>query len=95
VGRKLSGSSSTRRPRLINAKICYFKSPWHLPGEINRIFCEFQMSIPPLKPSHRWSSLAKPALATILASGFIGLTAGDAQALVVNVGAQDYDVTNI
>ena len=52
------------------------------------------MSIPPpLKPSHRWSSLAKPALATILASGFIGLTAGDAQALVVNVGAQDYDVT--
>jgi hypothetical protein len=28
-----------------------------------------------------------------LASGFIGLTAGDAQALVVNVGGQDYNVT--
>jgi hypothetical protein len=28
-----------------------------------------------------------------LASGFIGLTAGDANALVVNVGGQNYDVT--
>jgi hypothetical protein len=50
------------------------------------------MSTPPFKSS-RWSSLAKPALATILASGFIGLTAGEANALVVNVGGQDYNVT--
>ncbi len=47
---------------------------------------------PPFKSS-RWSSLAKPALAAVLASGFIGLTAGEANALVVNVGGQDYDVT--
>jgi len=50
------------------------------------------MSIPPFKSS-RWSSLAKPALAAVLASGFIGLTAGEANALVVNVGGQNYDVT--
>ena len=55
---------------------------------------EFQMSTPPLsKSSHRWSPLAKPALAAVLVSGFIGLTAGKAHALVVNVNGQNYDVT--
>ncbi len=39
----------------------------------------------------RWSSLAKPALGVALAMGV--LTAGQAQAFVVNVGGQDYDVT--
>jgi len=52
------------------------------------------MFTPPLpKSSHRWSSLAKPALAAVLASGFIGLTAGEAHAFVVNVNGQNYDVT--
>jgi hypothetical protein len=51
------------------------------------------MSTPLPKSSHRWSSLAKPALAAVLASGFIGLTAGEAHSLVVNVGGQNYDVT--
>jgi hypothetical protein len=48
---------------------------------------------PPPSKSSRWSSLAKPALAAVLASGFIGLTAGEANALMVNVGGQDYNVT--
>ena len=39
----------------------------------------------------RWSSLAKPALGVALAMGV--LTAGQAQAFVVNVGGQDWDVT--
>jgi hypothetical protein len=39
----------------------------------------------------RWSSLAKPALGVALAMGV--LTAGQAQAFVVTVGGQDWDVT--
>ena len=39
----------------------------------------------------RWSSLTKPALGVALAMGV--LTAGQAQAFVVNVGGQDWDVT--
>lgn len=38
-----------------------------------------------------WSSLAKPALGVALAMGV--MTAGQAQALVVNVNGQDWDVT--
>lgn len=38
-----------------------------------------------------WASLAKPALGAALAMG--ALTAGQAQALVVNVDGQDWDVT--
>ena len=53
-------------------------------------------------PSHskggRFSTLhsrrgVKMALAAVLALGSIGLTAGEANALVVNVGGQDYEVT--
>jgi hypothetical protein len=40
---------------------------------------------------NRWVSLAKPALGVAMAMGV--LTAGQAQAFVVNVGGQDYDVT--
>ena len=40
---------------------------------------------------NRWASLDKPALGVALAMGV--LTAGQAQAFVVNVGGQDYDVT--
>jgi len=39
----------------------------------------------------RWSSLAKPALGVALAMGVLG--AGQAQAFVVTVGGQDWDVT--
>jgi len=39
----------------------------------------------------RWSSLAKPLIGVALAMGV--LTAGKAQAFVVNVGGQDWDVT--
>ena len=39
----------------------------------------------------RWSSLAKPALGVALAMGLLG--AGQAQAFVVTVGGQDWDVT--
>ena len=39
----------------------------------------------------RWASLAKSALGVAVAVG--ALTAGQAQAVVVNVGGQDYDVT--
>ena len=40
---------------------------------------------------HRWALLAKPVLGVTLALGVV--TAGKAQAFVVNVGGQDYDVT--
>ena len=40
----------------------------------------------------RWSSLAKPVLGVALAMGV--LTAGQAQAVVVTVGGQDWDVTS-
>jgi hypothetical protein len=40
---------------------------------------------------NRWASLAKPALGVALALG--ALAAGRAQAVVVNVGGQDWDVT--
>jgi len=40
---------------------------------------------------NRWASLAKPAIGVALALG--ALTAGRAQAVVVNVGGQDWDVT--
>jgi hypothetical protein len=39
----------------------------------------------------RWASLAKPALLVALALG--ALTAGRAQAMVVNVDGQNWDVT--
>ena len=42
-------------------------------------------------PRGRWSALAKPALGMILAAG--ALTAGQAQAVVVTVNSQDWDVT--
>jgi hypothetical protein len=42
-------------------------------------------------PRCRWSSLAKAALGMILAAG--ALTAGQAQAVVVTVNGQDWDVT--
>jgi hypothetical protein len=41
--------------------------------------------------SNRWALLAKPVLGVALAMGV--LSAGQAQAFVVNVGGQDYDVT--
>jgi len=42
-------------------------------------------------PRRHWLSLAKPALGVALAMG--ALTAGQAQAVVVNVDGQDWDVT--
>jgi len=42
-------------------------------------------------PRRGWSSLAKPALGMILAAG--ALTAGQAQAIVVTVNSQDWNVT--
>ena len=40
-----------------------------------------------------WSSLVQPALGVALATGVGILTGGQARALVVNVGGQDWDVT--
>jgi hypothetical protein len=50
---------------------------------------EGNTSNPRRRPS--WSSLAKPALGVALAMGV--LTAGQAQAYIVNVGGLNYDVT--
>ncbi len=58
---------------------------------ISRLSGLFSRAIGSAFPAYRrWPSLAKPALGTI-AVGVI--TAGQAQAFVVNVGGQDWDVT--